>query len=190
MNLTKLGYWGLLCLSCINIYRISRYYLFSSPESWSLGTRNVLINLSTLYIPRISMYIHWWTGLTLTILSCLQILPIFRSPQYLQYHRIMGNIYCLCGVITSIAGNVFIYTNGTVGGFNMSCAFSVYGWLMFFTSIQTYRYAKRKDTKQHQKYAIRLWSLTISGLNYRLIYSILLGFGYEPRTPNDFSSLD
>ena len=196
INIKKILYGVIFILSAINLYRIVRYYLFSPPDTWKLGTKNNIDDMGRLYLPAFSIYLHWWMAAIITVLSLLQILPIFRKREYLIYHRIMGNIYCAAGIIVSIAGNVFIYSNGTVGGFNMSCAFSVYGWLMFYFAIKTYYLARKYNfTKEyailtdHRAYAIRLWVASISGLNYRLGYLILLNIGYSVTSPNDFYRL-
>lgn len=192
----KAGYVILCILSGINLYRMVHYYLFKHPNQWHLGTRGALDNIGTLYFPALMMYIHLIMGFIVTILSLLQILPVFRRPGYIKYHRLMGDIYCFCCLIASIAGNIFIYTNGTAGGFNMSVAFSVYGWMMFYFSVKTYYYAKKyQKTKNkihlmwHRESSIRLWALGISGLVYRVNYLILLWCGYQITSSLDFRRL-
>lgn len=184
-------YYFFLGLSLINLHRMLWYYIFENPENWKLGTQNILNNMGNLYFPAFCMYLHWICGILITLLSLIQILPILRSPPYIHYHRIFGTIYCILCVIVSLAGNLFIFSNSTVGGLNMSLAFSCYGWLLFFFSIKTYysirqyqslKHKKPQESKvfldNHRKWAIRLWILSISGLYYRFVYLILMIFGY------------
>lgn len=196
MKVINIGYSLLVILSIVNLYRMARYYLLAPPDKWLEGTKGALNNLNGSHYAAIMMYIHWIMGFIITILSIFQILPFFRRPKYLHYHRLMGDVYCFACLITSIAGNIYIYINGTVGKLNMNLAFSVYGWWMFYLSISTYYYGRKYRLTHnishytlHYRSAIRLWTLGIAGLNYRLTYLILMIFGYHVNSPHDFSRL-
>lgn len=174
----------IVILSLFFAIRIMIWYLFISPTDWSKKTNNILPNLGNLYIPAFGMYLHFWAGCFVLILGLIVILPISRK--YIIVHRILGNMYVISCVLTSIGGNIFIYTTGTVGGINMDISFSIYGWLLFFCAIITYVQARRKIINSHKAWAIRLWALGLSSLFYRVSYTVLGICGYSLNSTKDF----
>lgn len=179
-----LGWCTVFFFSVMFALRISLWYLFTSPLEWAEMSSNLLYNLGNLYIPAFGIYLHFWCGFFILILGIVVILPITRK--YMIMHRTLGTAYIVLCILTSIGGNIFIYTTGTVGGINMDIAFSLYGWLLFGYAIITYIYARKKDITSHSRWAIRLWALGLSSLFYRLSYAVLELFGYMLTTPSDF----
>lgn len=170
----------------IFIFFIIKYYIIVSPEYWSEET-DVLPDLGKLYLPAFGMYIHFIGGVIIMICGLIQILPISRK--YILFHKIIGDLYTMFTIITVIGGQIFIFTNGTVGGLNMDIAFSIYGCLLFLFSFISYIYIKLNNIKKHKSWALRSWILCYSSLFYRLIYLILILFGYNVNSSNDFTRL-
>ena len=166
------------------IAHISIDYLFTNPTLWCEKTDYVLSSICDLYIPAFGIYLHFWCGIIVMILGMIQILPITR--RYIIIHRILGNIYIVAAILVSIGGNIFIYTNGTSGGINMSIAFSIYKWLLFLAAIVTYIMARIGNIIYHHEWAIRLFALTYASLFYRVCYFILSLCGYHVTTTSDF----
>jgi hypothetical protein len=119
----------------------------------------------------------------------LQLFPFMRRKSTLWLHRVLGNFYILAALLTSLGGNLFIYTvpGGCVGGTNMSIAFSVAGWIMFLLAFATYYHASRRNITKHRDFAIRLWGQGIASLMYRIWYMLLgIFLGYEVAGFEDF----
>lgn len=190
MNVKLIKYILMLCgygaLSvCVLIFSfiIADNYLFASPTTWA---NDILYNLGDLYLPAFGMYLHFWGGTIIMILGLIQILPVLRNDRLFILHRLIGTIICIFSIITSIGGNIFIYTVGTVGGMNMDIAFSVAGWLMFLFALMTYIKARCHDKASHKNWALRLWAMIYSSLFYRITYFMLFAFGYSFSTSSDF----
>lgn len=193
--------------SIIFIYHITISYLFSNPNDWLKPTGGLLPGLNQLYLPAFGMYIHWWGGLFILILGLFLILNISR--RYILIHRITGHLYCLACLITSLGGSIFIFSHGCVGGLNMNLAFGLYGLLLGCFTIITYvkarlicpdntirlrtldddddKYTNRyKQIQSHKQWALRLWTLGISSLIYRILYAIIIVSGYHIIKTTDF----
>ncbi len=180
---------GFLLLSvCVAIFSIiiCGNFLFTSPTLWAAETGNILYNMGNLYIPAFGMYLHLWCGVFIMILGLVQILPIFRKKKFMFVHRIIGTVVCVFSLLTSIGGNIFIYTTGTVGGINMDIAFSIAGWILFFLALMTYITARTHRIKNHREWALRLWAMIYSSLFYRLSYFFLFICGYSFTNSDDF----
>ena len=132
------------------------------------------------------MYLHLWGGLIIMIIGLIQILPLLRTEKLFILHRIIGTMVCFISILTSIGGNIFIYTTGTVGGINMDIAFSIYGWLLFIFSLMAYIRARTNNRQAHKDWALRLWALIYASLFYRISYFMLSLCGYHVTNSSDF----
>ncbi len=172
------GYYLLCFFSFMFIVYIWDTYLFTPPDQWSTVINGILPRLGTLYLGAFGMYLHLWAGFIIAVLSLVQILPLLRHPRLLLVHRILGNLYCLCCFFAALGGNLYIYSTGTTGGTWMDIPFSIYGFLMGICSLMTYIRARQHRVQDHSNWALRLWALGVSGINYRVLYLIFLGMGY------------
>ena len=114
--------------------------------------------------PKLLIFIHFIGGIVINILG-----PIQVSSR--KYHKQLGKIFIISSYITSLAGLLFIFVRGTVGGTIMSMFFFIYGLLMLYYTYNTYYYAVRKDFTKHMIFAIRLLSFTYGSMIYRLLYT-------------------
>lgn len=112
------------------------------------------------------MLIHWIGGCLVILIGPLQVNENIKK--YKNIHIWLGRIYFFGCVSASVGGLLFIFIHGTVGGFNMDIAFTIYGTLFLIFGINTYRHACSKDTNQHQIFAIRTFALGIGSLLYRV----------------------
>lgn len=150
----------------------------------------ILPGLNELLLPAFGMYMHWLGGVVILGAGLLQLFPFMRRKgSTLMLHRILGTAYVAAALITSLGGNLYIYTSsyGCVGGRNMDVAFSISGWVMFALASAAYYHARKGNATRHRNYAIRLWGQGIASLGYRIWYSLLgFLFGYEVRSLADF----
>lgn len=150
--------------------------------SWESDWVALLPNLNELWYPAFGMFIHWCGGFVILVVGLVQILPITRKHMLL--HRCLGTIYVAAALVTSLGGNLFIYTTSKhlVGGRNMDIAFSTAGWIMFILAVMTYYHARAHDHVRHRDYAIRLWGQGIASLCYRFWYNVVAALGYAGPT--------
>ena len=92
-------------------------------------------------------------------------------------------------VLAATGGEAFILINGTAGGVNMDIAFALYGVLLFFSAVRTWTTIQARDFVAHREWAIRLFSLGLGALLYRMYYSLLASFIQYP-LPTAGSAMD
>ena len=126
--------------------------------------------------------IHFAAGGIILILGSIQLIAAVRN-RYPVLHRWIGRIYVVACMLASIGGLTFIVVNGTIGGTVMDIGFGLYGVLMFFTAINTIRFARARSFQTHRAWAIRLYALAIGSWLYRMDYGFWLmladGAGHE-----------
>jgi Predicted membrane protein (DUF2306) len=115
----------------------------------------------------VSMCIHWVGGFIVNILGSIQLLPSIRE-KYLWFHRASGKVYLTGCLLAVIGGLMYIFRVGTVGGIEMDVAFGLYGVLMFICGFMTYVKIKAKKIDEHRRWAIRLFSLGVGSMLYRI----------------------
>lgn len=151
-----------------------------TPDDW-----NTI--LPALYTPGQSwanagMLAHFLFGALLLVAGPVQLIGRFRTA-YPKAHRIVGRCYAVAAFLTGAGGCLYIAVRGTIGGPVMSTAFMLYGLCMMAASVQTVRYAMQRRLDAHRAWAIRLFTLVISSMLYRVHYTIWsLAFGRLGRT--------
>lgn len=117
----------------------------------------------------LSISTHMIFGALITALAPLQLLMGW-SKKWLKAHRIIGYIFTLAAVLTSIGGFVYVGIHGTTGGTPMNIAFSLYGVLLLIATYQTIQFARQKDIPTHNEWALRLFILAMGSWFYRICY--------------------
>lgn len=179
MEIKDFIYFGITpyaLLSLFFIYRLCEYIL-RSPENWSSYVGNKLHIGESLWSAG-GLGIHFYGGIIMIFLNLFITWPYWRQESTIYLHRTLGKIYLIAGLMTGIGGQIHILSDGTVGGFPMDLAFFVYGLMIEIFSVLTYYYIKTNDVKNHRESALRLWALAAAGIFYRVLYFILLFFGY------------
>ncbi len=139
------------------------------PESWNQSLAGLYVHGGTL--ANNSIGLHFFAGGVILILGCIQLLPLVRKRAP-GVHRMSGRVYLLSCLVAAIGGLLFIAIRGTVGGLVMDIGFALYGALMFICSVQTYRYARRREFANHRAWALRLFALAIGSWLYRMEYGL------------------
>lgn len=117
------------------------------------------------------MFAHMITGAALSVLAPLQLVaPIRRNWPGL--HRWMGRIMVGLGLFTAFGGIVYAVRHGTTGGPFMDLSTSVYGVLMLWAAVQTYRLGRTKRWPQHRRWGWRFTVLVIASWLYRMHYVV------------------
>ena len=151
-------------------YYIIDYYLTERPEDWIVQITNFSSSTTSIF----TISTHFFAGVTVMILSPIQLLPFLRSSKFLKLHKLIGRVIVFASMLLSIAGLSYIILIGTAGGLSMDISFSIYGILMFFTSAMTIKHAINGKITEHRAMALRLFSLIIGSGLYRLLLIPLL----------------
>lgn len=122
--------------------------------------------------------IHFAAGGVILALGFIQLLEVIRirAP---ALHRWLGRIYVTAAAAAGLGGLIFIAVAGTIGGTIMNMGFGIYGVLMVFSALQTYRYARRRQLDTHRAWAIRLFALAIGSWLYRMEYAFWFLFAHR-----------
>lgn len=157
------------------------YYLMSGfiRHSAGLGIAGLIRDLSErspFYAPdapvvTFIMFLHMVTGALLTIFAPLQLITPLRK-KWPRMHRWSGRLMVGFGVFTAFGATVYAVLRSTTGGLFMDISSSVYGILMIWAAVQTYRYGARKQWVVHRRWGIRFSVLVIASWLYRVHYVI------------------
>lgn len=178
-------YLILTILVSIFLYVIVSTFMITPPTDWTSLTG--LPEIGSLYYPALFMYLHILCGSIAMLAGLVQILSIFRK-KIMVVHRLFGNIACISSMLVCIFGNLYIYCFGTVGGINMSIAFSIAGWILGSFALITLIYARSHNHHKHRNWALRTFAMIYSSLFYRVCYfTLYFLFNYQVNSPEDFS---
>ncbi|UHG93784.1 DUF2306 domain-containing protein [Spirosoma oryzicola] len=117
--------------------------------------------------------LHFAAGGIILILGSIQLLDSVRI-RFPALHRWVGRLYIGACLLAAVGGLVFIALKGTIGGPVMSIGFGLYGLLMGWSALETYRHAIRRQLEQHRIWALRLYALAIGSWLYRMDYGFWL----------------
>lgn len=154
---------------------ILAFYLGAIPtqqtERWNT-------NLPGLYekgkhVALLAMSAHLLTGGILLLLGPVQLINGLRR-RWPVLHRWLGRVYVATAAIAGMGGLGFIASKGTIGGTPMNIGFGLYGALMVWAAVETYRHARRGQFAAHRAWAIRLFALAIGSWLYRMDYGFWL----------------
>lgn len=126
-------------------------------------------------LPTGGMSFHFVAGSILLILGFIQFSSRIRTS-FPWLHRILGRIYIAASLLAGTGGLIFIFLQGTVGGYVMDIGFAGYGFLMVIAAVQTFRFAQRREFATHRLWALRLFSLSIASWLYRMDYGFWFFF--------------
>ncbi|MEO0066046.1 MAG: hypothetical protein RI983_1372 [Bacteroidota bacterium] len=159
-------------------------FILGDLDNWNLGILPGLYDSQNTK-STFGMGLHFAAGGLILVLGSIQLVERIRI-NYPLWHRWIGRIYIISSLATAIGGLFFIFFKGTVGGLSMDIGFGLYGFLMFISSIMTWKHAVKGDFSKHRRWALRLFVLAIGSWLYRIesaLARIILGdFGHT----NDF----
>ena len=118
-----------------------------------------------------SIFLHMLVGAVITLLAPLQISLWLRTNKP-KTHRMIGRILVFLSIPTALGGFVYILLRGTIGGTPMDFAFALYGALLLVTSLATIRFARVRNFKRHNRWAMRFFLLVIGSWIYRVHYGL------------------
>jgi len=112
--------------------------------------------------------LHWVGGFIINAIGSFQLLSkMVKSNGSSKLHKFTGRIYLVANALTCAGGLLFIFQIRTAGGWQMDTSFTIYGLLMIFCGVKTWIYAG-KNTQLHFEWALRLYSIGIGSMLYRI----------------------
>jgi uncharacterized membrane protein len=168
------------------VFEVGTIYLPSvgkpSPERWA----DVLPGLAVSWTAMVSIGLHFVGGVLVMVAGLHNIIPGTRRPKWLHVHRVVGRVFVVAALVTSVGGLVFIAAKRgqLVGGVSMGVAFAVYGLLLAGTTVRAFQTARAGAIEQHRRWASHAFGLALSSWVYRAQYSLLGLFGYRSAHPD------
>lgn len=133
-----------------------------------------------------AIFAHMVAGAAVTLLAPLQLSPRLRA-RWPALHRWSGRVVVAGALATAVGGLAWIAARGTIGGWQMSAGFALYGALMLVAAVQTLRFARARAFGRHQAWALRLFVLAMGSWLYRVHYTIWWIATDGAATAEDFS---
>lgn len=173
--------------------RISKYLIWGSYFYFSF----LLLLITLQYIPyntdvaflrikqdeialdyyKIAFFTHVYTSIFLMLIGFFQFSKTIKS-KYINWHRWSGRLYAV--IILFFSGpSGLIMSYHANGGIFSQVSFVILSVLWIsFTFLSVY-FILKKDVKNHQKFAIRSFALTLSAISLRLFKYIIV-FLFQP----------
>lgn len=122
-------------------------------------------------LTNVSIFAHMLMGAVITLLAPLQIWAGLRAKRP-KLHRWVGRTLVILAFPTALGGFGYIFLRGTIGGTAMDIAFAAYGALLALAAVQTIRFARARNIKRHNRWAMRFFFLIIGSWIYRVHYGL------------------
>jgi uncharacterized membrane protein len=126
--------------------------------------------------------IHILPGGLFLILASLQFVPSIRQ-QHLRFHRLLGRVLVVCGLIIGVSALVMSYTMN-IGGPNETAATTLFAIVYLICLIKGYRHIRRKEVERHREWMIRAYGVGLGVATTRPIVGMF--FAFRRLTPHEF----
>jgi hypothetical protein len=145
---------------CIYFLADRKFGLLSSKTDFLLG--DIFWN--------IGFYTHIVFGGVALLIGWIQFNSSLRN-KYLQLHRVVGKIYVVAALFSSLAGiGIGIFATG---GRQAALGFVCLGITWFTTTLMAYIYIRRKHVQQHQKMMIYSYAACFAAVTLRIWLPLL-----------------
>jgi uncharacterized membrane protein len=126
--------------------------------------------------------IHILPGGLFLALALLQFMPGMRQ-KHLQFHRRMGRILVVTGLVIGITALVMSYTMN-IGGPNETAATTLYAIVFLFCLVKAFWFIRRKEVGRHREWMIRAYAVGLGVATTRPIVGMF--FAFRRLTPHEF----
>ena len=119
---------------------------------------------------RIAFFTHVYTSLFLVLIGLFQ---FWNHDKFKHFHKPLGIIYVFIILFLSAPSGLIMsfYANGGVWS---KLSFVILTVLWFLFTYFAYKYAKKRDWINHQKFMLRSYALTLSAISLRLFKWIIV----------------
>jgi uncharacterized membrane protein len=125
---------------------------------------------------------HILPGGLFLVLAPLQFMPSIRQ-KHLQFHRWMGRVLVICGLIIGVSALVMSYKMN-IGGPNETAATTLFAIVFLICLIKAYLHIRRKEVERHREWMIRAFGVGLGVATTRPIVGMF--FAFRKLTPHEF----
>jgi uncharacterized membrane protein len=111
---------------------------------------------------------HIVPGLLFMMLGPLQFSETVRA-RHLQWHRLTGRIFVICGVVIGISALVMSFGMPAIGGFNQAAATTLFATFFLFALCKAFWHIRRREVVLHREWMIRAFSIGLAVATIRPI---------------------
>ncbi|MBO9658540.1 MAG: DUF2306 domain-containing protein [Chitinophagaceae bacterium] len=130
--------------------------------------------------------LHVLLAAIVTVLGPAQLIKTVRN-KWPRFHRISGRIYIYSAFLISLAGLYLALVRGAVGGPFSTVNMSINGILIIVCALFSVRYAKQRNIRLHNQWAVHLliamsgvWFFRVFFMLWMVIFRAPVGF--DPKT--------
>jgi uncharacterized membrane protein len=179
----RLLWTAVIFLVVIGVAAVTRRTLVLFWPSLSGGTSNPAAALDAGFARHMALtLVHILPAGLFLVLVPLQFVPSVRQ-KHLQYHRWMGRILVVCGLIVGISALVMSFKMN-IGGPNESAATTLYAIVFLFCLSKAYLHIRRKEVARHREWMIRMYGVGLGVATTRPIVGMF--FAFRRLTPHEF----
>ena len=126
--------------------------------------------------------VHILPGGLFLSLALLQFVPGIRQ-KHLQFHRWMGRVLVVCGLIIGVSALIMSFTMN-IGGPNETAATTLFAIVFLFCLVKAYRHIRRKEVARHREWMIRAYGAGLGVATTRPIVGAF--FAFRRLSPHEF----
>jgi uncharacterized membrane protein len=115
--------------------------------------------------------IHIIPGLLFMLLGPLQFSRALRS-RHLRWHRRIGRIFLLCGVVVGVSALAMSFGMPAIGGVSQAAATTLFAVFFLFALGKAFRHILRREVALHREWMIRAFAIGLAVATIRPIIGI------------------
>ncbi|MBC6112886.1 DUF2306 domain-containing protein [Pedobacter fastidiosus] len=155
--------WILFAVLAIGVGLYPSLYFFIDRKFGLLSTKSTTLLLNVFW--NIGFYTHIVLGGISLLIGWVQFSPKLREKN-IKIHRIIGKIYMVCVLLSSIAGISIGFF--ATGGIVASAGFISLGLLWFFSTWNAYSHIKNGDVEKHKKMMVYSYAICFAAVTLRI----------------------
>jgi len=180
---TRLLWTGVIFLVIIGFSAVTRRTLVLLWPSLSGGKSNPAAALDAGFARHMALtLLHILPGGLFLVLATMQFMPSI-GQKHLQFHRWMGRVLIICGLIIGASALVMSFKMN-IGGPNETAATTLFAIVFLICLIKAYRHIRRKEVERHREWMIRAYGVALGVATTRPIVGMF--FVFRRLTPHEF----
>ncbi len=168
-KITNTSFWLLVVLLAIAIGLYPLTFLEVTPNEGLLAYKTPQLLANPFW--NIAFYTHISLGGFSLLIGWSLFLKKFRTKK-IQLHRFIGKIYVIAVFLSSITGLFVAYY--ATGGWIAKTGFAGMSIAWFISTYIAYKAIRNKKIQQHERWMIRSYAVTFTGVTFRLWMPFLI----------------
>jgi len=168
-KITNTSFWVLVVLLAIAIGLYPLTFLEVNHNEGLLAQKTPELLANPFW--SIAFYTHISLGGFSLLIGWLLFLKKFRTKK-LHLHRLIGKVYIIAVLLSSITGLFVAYY--ATGGIIAKTGFSGMSIAWFACTYMAYKAIRNKDILKHERWMIRSYAVTFTGVTFRLWMPFLI----------------